>query len=65
MTQVALAHRVNANLVHGGRNLERERRLAAKETLDAVKVASAASTEAAGFGPVKIEQRVGGGTIAI
>jgi transposase-like protein len=36
VAQVALAHGVNANLVHGWRKLERERRLAASQALDAV-----------------------------
>jgi transposase len=41
VAQVALAHGVNANLVHGWRKLEHERRVAASQALDALKVGSA------------------------
>jgi transposase len=65
VAQVALAHGVNANLVHGWRKLERERRLAASQALDAAKVASAASNESASFVPVTVEQRVSEATIEL
>ena len=65
VAQVALAHGVNANLVHGWRKLERERRLAASQALGAAKVASPAPTEAASFVPVTVEQTVSKATIEI
>jgi transposase len=65
VAQVALAHGVNANLVHGWRKLERERRLAASQVLDAVKVASAAPTQAASFVPVTVEETVSEATIEL
>ena len=53
VAQVALAHGVNANLVHGWRRLERERRQAAT---DAVMAASAAAPmiEAMPVVPVRV-----------
>ena len=65
VAQVALAHGVNANLVHGWRKLERERRQAAGQALEAAGVASAPPTEAATFVPVTVEQRVAKAMIEI
>ena len=66
MAKVAMAHGVNANLVHGWRRLERERRQGARAGLDEVRVEPAASTDArAGFVPVTVEQTVSEATIEI
>ena len=63
VAQVALSHGVNANLVHGWRRLERERRQAACEALEAA--ASAPRAEALTFVPVTVEQTVTEATIEI
>jgi len=55
VAQVALAHGVNANLVHCWRRLERERRLAAIQAPEEVKVAPPAPPEVASFVPVTVE----------
>ena len=65
VAQVALANGVSANLVHGWRKLERERRLAASQALDAVRVSSPAPAEAASFHPAAVEQTVSEGKIEI
>lgn len=65
VAQVALAHGVNANLVHGWRKLERERRLAASKALDAVKVTSSGPAEVGSFVPVTVEETVSEGKIEI
>ena len=55
VAQVALAHGVNANLVHGWRRLERERRQAATDAVMAASAASSSSTvEAMPFVPVTV-----------
>ena len=63
--QVALAHGVNANLVHGWRRIERDRRLAASQPREEVKATSPAPAEVAPFVPVTIEQPVSEGKIEI
>jgi transposase len=66
VAKVAMAHGVNANLVHGWRRLERDRRQAARATLDEVRAERAALTDAtAGFVPVTVEQTVSEATIEI
>ncbi|HEV7441305.1 MAG TPA: transposase [Steroidobacteraceae bacterium] len=65
VAQVALAHGVNANLVHGWRRIERDRRLAASQALEEVKVISSSPAEAASFVPVTVEQTVSEGNIEI
>jgi transposase len=66
VAKVAMAHGINANLVHGWRRLERDRRQAARATLDEVRAEPAALTDAtAGFVPVTVEQTVSEATIEI
>ena len=66
VAKVAMAHGVNANLVHGWRRLERERRQAARAALDEVRAEPATPTDArAGFVPVTVEQMVSEATIEI
>jgi transposase len=65
VAQVALAHGVNANLVHGWRRIERDRRLAVSQALQEVKVTSPAPAEVAPFVPVRVEQTVSDGKIEI
>lgn len=66
VAKVAMAHGVNANLVHGWRRLERERRQAASAALDGVRVdAEAPVGETVGFVPVTVEQAATGATIEI
>lgn len=65
VAQIALTYGVNANLVHGWRKLERERRLAASEALDALKISSPAPADVAPFVPVTVEQTVNEGKIEI
>lgn len=66
VAKVAMAHGVNANLVHGWRRLERERRQAATAAVDEVRAEPAAPTDArAGFVPVTVEQTVSEATIEI
>ena len=54
VAQVALAHGVNANLVHGWRRLERERRQAATDAVAAASAAAAPMVEAMPFLPVTV-----------
>lgn len=66
VAKVAMAHGVNANLVHGWRRLERERRQAASAALDEVRGdADAQVGETIGFVPVTVEQSGLGATIEI
>ena len=66
VAKVAMAHGVNANLVHGWRRLERERRQAASTALDQVRDEAAGPVgEAVGFVPVTVEQPANGVTIEI
>jgi transposase len=65
VAQVALAHGVNANLVHGWRRIERDRRLAVSRALEEAKVTSPAPAEVAPFVPVTVEQSVNEGKIEI
>jgi len=66
VAKVAMAHGVNANLVHGWRRLERERREAASAALDQVRDEAAGPVgEAVGFVPVAVEQPAHGVTIEI
>ncbi|MFM9927772.1 transposase [Variovorax sp. H27-G14] len=66
VAKVAMAHGVNANLVHGWRRLERERRQAASAALDQVRDAAAARAgDTVGFVPVMVEQSTNGATIEI
>ena len=65
MAQVALAHGVNANLVHGWRRIERDRRVAASRALAEAKVTSPAPAEVGPFVPVTVEQTVNEGKIEI
>lgn len=63
--QVALAHGVNANLLHGWRRIERDRRLTASQALEEANVTSTAPAEVAPFVPVTVEQTVSEGKIEI
>ena len=66
VAKVAMAHGVNANLVHGWRRLERERRQAASAALDEVRGDGDAQVgETADFVPVTVEQSGLGATIEI
>lgn len=66
VAKVAMAHGVNANLVHGWRRLERERRQAASAALDEVRGdAEPTVSDTVGFVPVTVEQPATGGTIEI
>ena len=66
VAKVAMAHGVNANLVHGWRRLERERRQAASVALDEAKVdAEVPVGDAVGFVPVTVEQSAAGASIEI
>lgn len=66
VAKVAMAHGVNANLVHGWRRLERERRQAASAALDEVRVdAEAPVGDTVGFVPVTVEQSATGASIEI
>lgn len=66
VAKVAMAHGVNANLVHGWGRLERERRQAARAALDDVRAEPATPIDArAGFVPVTVEQTVSDATIEI
>jgi len=61
VAKVAMAHGVNANLVHGWRRLERERHQAASAALDEVRVdAEAPVGDTVGFVPVTVEQSATG-----
>ncbi len=64
VAQVALAHGVNANLVHGWRRLERERRQAATGTVMATS-AAAPMIEAMPFVPVTVASSTSEATIEI
>jgi transposase len=66
VAKVAMAHGVNANLVHGWRRLERERRQAASAVLDEVRVVAEAPVgDMVGFVPVTVEQSATGTSIEI
>lgn len=66
VAKVAMAHGVNANLVHGWRRLERERLQAASAALDKLRDEAAVPVgEAVGFVPVTVEQPANGVTIEI
>ena len=66
VAKVAMAHGVNANLVHGWRRLERERRQAASAALDEVKGdAEVPAGDTVGFVPVTVDQSMVGATIEI
>ena len=66
VAKVAMAHGVNANLVHGWRRLERERRQAASAALDEVRGAAEGPVgDTVGFVPVTVEQPASGATIEI
>ena len=66
VAKVGMAHGVNANLVHGWRRLERERRQAASAALYQVRDEAARPVgEAVGFVPVTVEQSGLGATIEI
>ena len=66
VAKVAMAHGVNANLVHGWRRLERERRQAASAALDEVRVAAEPPVgDMVGFVPVTVEQSATGVSIEI
>jgi transposase len=54
IAKVALAHGVNANLVHGWRRLERERRQAATTAVMATNASATATVEATPFVPVTV-----------
>ena len=64
VAQVALAHGVNANLVHGWRRLERERRQAAADAVMATRTA-APMIEAMPFVPVTVASSTSEATIEI
>ena len=66
VAKVAMAHGVNANLVHGWRRLEREQRQAASAALDQVRDEAAGPVgEAVGFVPVTVELPANGVNIEI
>lgn len=65
VAQVALAHGVNANLVHGWRRLERERRQAATDAMNAASAAAAPMIEAMRFVPVTVNPSTSEATIDI
>ena len=65
VAQVALAHGVNANLVHGWRRLERERRQAATDAVKAARAAAAPMIEAMPFVPVTVSPSTSEATIDI
>ena len=66
VAKVAMAHGVNANLVHGWRRLERERRQAASPALDEVRVdAEGPFGDTVGFVPVTVDQPASGATIEV
>jgi transposase len=65
VAQVALAHGVNANLVHGWRRLERERRQAATDAVNAASAAAAPMIEAMPFVPVTVSPSTSEATIDI
>ncbi len=65
VAQVALAHGVNANLVHGWRRLERERREAATDAVMAASAAAAPTIEAMPFVPVMVAPSPSEATIEI
>jgi transposase len=65
VAQVALAHGVNANLVHGSRRLERERRQAATDAVMVGSAAAAPMVKAMPFVPVTLAPSTSEATIAI
>ena len=65
VAQVALAHGVNANLVHGWRRLERERRQAAADAVMAASAAAAPMVEAMPFVPITVSPSTSEATIEI
>lgn len=66
VAKVAMAHGVDASLVHGGGRLEPEQRRAASAALDEVRGdAEAQVCETVGFVPVAAEQSELGATIKI
>jgi len=65
VAQVALAHGVNANLVHGWRRLERERRQAAADAVKAASATAAPMTETIPFVPVTLAPSTSEATIEI
>jgi len=65
VAQVALTHGVNANLVHGWRRLERERRQAATDAVTAASAAAAPMIEAMPFVPVTVASSSSESTIEI
>ena len=65
IAKVALAHGVNANLVHGWRRLERERQQAATSAVTATSAAAPSIVEAMPFVPVTVTPSTSEATIEI
>ena len=65
MAQVALAHGINANLVHGWRRLERERQQAATDAVMAASATPSPTVEAMPFVPVTLASSASEATIEI